>query len=291
MDALQLSRQVEARYRQYLQTTFYFRDPEFRASFQAALDAGHVRKGPYLESTPVFRRGTNATALLSSLHGRSVDNGFLSALKGDRSLYLHQEESIKNVFAGRNVVVATGTGSGKTESFLYPILFHLYREFARGELSAGVRALILYPMNALANDQRDRLGEICRDLEKFKARFRFTFGQYIGETPEDKHDHRRNAAEALDKRLQGELVLRTEMRAKPPNILLTNYSMLEYLLLRPDDSPLFDNGNSKWWTFLVVDEAHQYRGSQGIEMGMLLRRLKQRVREGGRTEPFRCIAT
>jgi hypothetical protein len=81
------------------------------------------------------------------------------------------------------------------------------------------------------------------------------------------------------------------MRNSPPHILLTNYSMLEYLLLRPDDSPLFDEGQARWWTFLVLDEAHQYRGSRGIEMAMLLRRLKQRLREGGRTEPFRCIAT
>src|SRR5437899_52616 len=153
MDALFLSKQVEQRYRQYLQTTFYFRDPEFRASFQAALEAGHVRKGPYLESTPVFRRGANARMLLTSLLRSNVDGGFLSALKGDRSLYLHQEESIKNVFADRNLVVATGTGSGKTESFLYPILFHLYQESVRSELGTGVRALILYPMNALANDQ------------------------------------------------------------------------------------------------------------------------------------------
>jgi ATP-dependent helicase YprA (DUF1998 family) len=291
MDALFLSRQVEQRYRQYLQTTFYFRDPELRASFQATLDAGHVRKGPYLEATPVFRRGGNPRSLLTALLGKNLDEGFLSALKADRSLYLHQEESIKNVFGDRNVVVATGTGSGKTESFLYPILFHLYREFARGELGAGVRALILYPMNALANDQRDRLGEICRDLEKPGSKFGFTFGQYIGETPEDARDTRRNAEEAVANRLPGESVLRTEMRAKPPHILLTNYSMLEYLLLRPDDSPLFDGGNAKWWTFLVVDEAHQYRGSQGIEMGMLLRRLKQRLRDGGRAEPFRCIAT
>ncbi|MCI0539982.1 MAG: DEAD/DEAH box helicase [Verrucomicrobiales bacterium] len=291
MDALFLSKQVEQRYRQYLQTTFYFRDPELRASFQATLDAGHVRKGPYLESTPVFRRAGNPKSLLTTFFGKSLDEGFLSALKADRPLYLHQEESIKNIFADRNVVVATGTGSGKTESFLYPILFHLYRESARGELGNGVRALILYPMNALANDQRDRLGEICRALEIFGAKFRFTFGQYIGETPEDAHDKRRNAEEALANRLPGELVLRTEIRAKPPHILLTNYSMLEYLLLRPDDSPLFDGGNAKWWMFLVVDEAHQYRGSQGIEMGMLLRRLKQRLRDGGRSEPFRCIAT
>src|SRR6266567_8322909 len=120
MDALFLSKQVEQRYRQYLQTTFYFRDPELRASFQATLDAGHVRKGPYLEATPVFRRGGNPRSLFTTLLGKNLDEGFLSALKADRSLYLHQEESIKNVSADRNVVVATGTGSGKTESFLYP---------------------------------------------------------------------------------------------------------------------------------------------------------------------------
>src|SRR4030043_2428337 len=92
-------------------------------------------------------------------------------------------------------------------------------------------------------------------------------------------------------RLSGELVLRSEMRREPPQLPLPNYSMLEYLLLRPKDSPLFDNGRARWWTFLGLDEAHQYRGSRGIEMAMLLRRLKQRLREGGRSEPFRCIAT
>lgn len=291
MNPLFLSKQVEQGYRQYLQTTFYFRDPVLRASFRAALDAGHVRKGPYLEATPVFQRGANPRMLVRSLLGPDVDEGFLSALKGDRSLYSHQEEAISHVFADKNVVVATGTGSGKTEAFLYPILFHLYREFVRGELNAGVRALILYPMNALANDQRDRLGAICRDLKQSRSKFQFTFGQYIGETPEDSDDRWRNAEEVRANRLPGELVFRTEIRATPPHILLTNYSMLEYLLLRPDDSPLFDDGNSKSWTFLVVDEAHQYRGSQGIEMGMLLRRLKQRLKDGGRTKPFRCIAT
>jgi len=81
------------------------------------------------------------------------------------------------------------------------------------------------------------------------------------------------------------------MRDNSPHILLTNYSMLEYLLIRPDDSPLFDNGCAQWWTFLVMDEAHQYRGSKAIEMGILLRRLKRRLREGGRTGPFQYIAT
>jgi len=291
MNPIELAREIEERYRRYLKTTFYFRDPVLRASFYDALDSGHVCKGPYLEATPVFKRGQTPQALFPSLLGFQPDEGLLKAVEGDRSLYQHQEEAIKGVFKGSNVVVATGTGSGKTEAFLYPILIQLYQEFQIGKLCPGVRALILYPMNALANDQRERLGEICKRLEEGNSPFRFTFGQYIGETPEDENDSRRHARDHMANRLPGELALRSEMRNTPPHILLTNYSMLEYLLLRPDDSLLFDNGRARWWTFLVLDEAHQYRGSRGIEMAMLLRRLKRRLREGDRSEPFRCIAT
>lgn len=287
-----LTEQVEERYKRYLETTFYFKDPDLRESFQKALRSGHLSKGPYLEATPVFKRGKKAEKLFQELLPNPPDEGFLKALQGDRPLYLHQERAVQKVFGeSHNVVVATGTASGKTETFLYPILLHLYQEFQAGQLGPGVRALILYPMNALANDQRERLGEICKGLQEAGSLFKFTFGQYIGETPEDEHDSPRHARDHMPIRLHGELVLRKEMRENPPHILLTNYSMLEYLLIRPDDSPLFDNGRARWWTFLVIDEAHQYRGSKGIEMGMLIRRLKSRLREGGRTGPFRCIAT
>lgn len=87
------------------------------------------------------------------------------------------------------------------------------------------------------------------------------------------------------------MVLREEMWRAPPHILLTNYSMLEFLLLRPEDSKLFDSGRAKNWIYLVLDEAHQYRGSKGIEMAMLIRRLKQRLKEGDQSGEFRCIAT
>ncbi len=302
MTPIDIAHHVEERYRRYLKTTFYFKDPQFRRSFEQALDSGRLSRGPYLEATPVFKRGTTLRALLQNILQTWPDDGFLRALEADRPLYLHQEEAIQRVARGCNVVVATGTGSGKTEAFLYPILLHLYREFLEGNLGPGVRALVLYPMNALANDQRDRLGDICKRLKEAKSPFRFTFAQYIGETPEDEKDLSRHAQDHLASRqghsivengevVHGELVLRTEMRRTPPHILLTNYSMLEYLLLRPGDSPLFDNGRARWWTFLVLDEAHQYRGARGIEMAMLLRRLKQRLREGGQTESFRCIAT
>ena len=156
-------------------------------------------------------------------------------------------------------------------------------------------------MNALANDQRDRLvsppppdkkrGGLLFELDRARSSFKFTVGQYIGETPEDEKDTFRNGPERRARAMPGELVFRSQMRLTPPNILLTNYSMLEYLLLRPDDSPLFDNRNSESWTFLVLDEAHQYRGAKGIEMAMLIRRLKKRLRNAGCVNKFRCIAT
>jgi len=277
MNPITLASKVEERYRRYLKTTFYFKDPDLRASFEEALNSGHLSKGPYLEATPVFKRDQKPQTLFPKLLKSQLDDGFLKAVERDRRLYEHQEEAIRRAYEGNNIVIATGTGSGKTEAFLYPILIHLYQEFLTGKLFPGVRALVLYPMNALANDQRERLGQICKRLEEERSPFRFTFGQYIGETPEDEGDSYRHARDHIAHRLPGELVLRSEMRLTQPHILLTNYSMLEYLLLRPDDSPLFDNGCARWWTFLVLDEAHQYRGSRGIEMAMLLRRLKQRL--------------
>ena len=288
---INLAAEIEKRYRQYLQTTFFFKDAEFRKSFSDALNTGHLSKGPYLETTSIFQKGETPNTLFSKLVGSNVEEAFLDAINGDRELYLHQEEAIKKVSRGDNIIVATGTGSGKTESFLMPILLHLYQEFLNGTLSPGVRALILYPMNALANDQRERLGQISENLKINSSTFNFSFGQYIGETPEDENDSFRNAKEKMNFRKHGELIFRKEMRENPPHILLTNYSMLEYLLIRPNDSQLFDNGRAKWWKFLVLDEAHQYRGAKGIEMGMLIRRLKQRLKEGGRREDFRCIAT
>ncbi len=193
MNPMELAQEIEARYQRYLKTTFYFRDPVLRTSFEEALKSGHLSKGPYLEATPVFKRGQAPRSLFPSLLGLQPDEGFLEAVQGRRPLYKHQEEAIQRVFQGHNVVVATGTGSGKTEAFLYPILLHLYQEFQSGKLGPGVRALILYPMNALANDQRDRLGEICKRLQDENSPFRFTFGQYIGETPEDENDSWRHA--------------------------------------------------------------------------------------------------
>lgn len=280
------SEKVRQRYESYLRTSFFFREPALRASFQAALqEEGSLLKEVIPEPTRNFEHGLDARELVQECFPHKGEDLLPAMLEG--SLYVHQERAVRATHIdARNVVVATGTASGKTESFLYPILFELYRQHLTGDLKEpGVRAMILYPMNALANDQRERLGRICRKLREAGSEFLPTFGQYIGQTPEDDRDRWRTASV----REEGELVFRTEMRNTPPHLLLTNYSMLEYLLIRPDDSPLFDHGRR--WQFIVLDEAHQYRGAKGMEMGMLLRRLKQRLRHGGRQDPFRCIAT
>ncbi len=290
-DPIEASREITDRYRRYLRTMFYFRDPELRTSFEKALEDWELVRGPYLEATPVYRRVRPVSEVLREILGEEIDPGFARAAVGSRPLFSHQEEAIRRLADGRNVVVATGTGSGKTEAYLLPILLHLLRQQRAGGRSVGVRALILYPMNVLANDQRRRLGEFHEILEEDQSPFRFSFGRYTGETPENAHDDFRKARQQLASRFSGELILREEMREHPPDILLTNYSMLEYLLLRPKETPLFDDGRGATWRFLVLDEAHQYKGAKGMEIAMLLRRLKQRLREGGQEAGFQCIAT
>lgn len=282
---------IWSRYTSYLTTSFYFRDPVLRQSFRDALGGEQLLKGPYPEHGRRFRTGALAQEVASEAFPSGADGLFPALIEGD--LHEHQERAIRaSHFDDRNIVVASGTASGKTECFLYPILFSLFREHLDQTLDApGVRAVVLYPMNALVNDQRERLGSLCGALEEENSDFGFTFGQYIGQTPYNARDSYRNGADRQRTALPGEIVFRETMWETPPHILFTNYSMLEYLLLRPQDTPLFDGGRAKHWQFLVLDEAHVYRGAKGIEMAMLLRRLKQRLREGGRDSRFRCVAT
>ena len=282
-------KKIQERYESYLKTSFYFRDPHLRSSFRNALrNEGALLAGPFPEYSRAFKLSSDAHALANKCFPGKSQELYPALLPNP--LYTHQERAVRAAHTeGRNVVVATGTASGKTESFLYPILFELYRQYLEGLLKEpGVRALILYPMNALANDQRERLGKICDKLHQAGSGFVPTFGQYTGQTPENPQDRFRNAASQLG---PSESVFREEMRQTPPHILLTNYSMLEYLLIRPNDSPLFDGNRGAHWQFIVLDEAHQYRGAKGMEMSMLIRRLKQRLRDGGRQSDFRCIAT
>jgi hypothetical protein len=141
-------------------------------------------------------------------------------------------------------------------------------------------------MNALANDQMKRLRRVLKDYPDI------TFGRYVGET---RHT-RKDAMDIFQQNypdepiVPNELQSREEMQETPPHILLTNYAMLEYLLLRPADSKLFDGPTGQYWRFLILDEAHVYRGANATEIAMLLRRLQDRV-TGGRPEKLQAMAT
>ncbi|MGB9776660.1 MAG: DEAD/DEAH box helicase [Anaerolineae bacterium] len=287
---LEAADRIRNDYTRYLQTIYFFRDPSLRRQFREALSApDFLTRGPILEAAAPFRLGRSIEEMLREgiLHP-----GFRTlrsdALPLHRPLYLHQDRAIeKVVVGGRNIVIATGTGSGKTEAFLIPILDHLLREYEAGTLHhPGVRALLLYPMNALANDQLRRLRRILGDLPAI------TFGRYTGETEEEDGRAETRFQEQFpgEPRIPNELLSRRQMQARPPHILLTNYAMLEYLLLRPQDCVFFDGETGRHWRFLVLDEAHIYSGAEGIEIAMLLRRLKDRI---VRSEPgrLRCIAT
>ncbi len=176
----------------------------------------------------------------------------------------------------RSVLVASGTGSGKTECFLVPILEDLARESERIGKLTGARALFLYPLNALINSQRDRLRAWCNG---FGSDIRFCL--YNGETPETApaHDQRRAGAEQISRR-----VLRDDVAP----LLVTNSTMLEYMLVRTEDRPILDQSHGKL-RWIVLDEAHTYVGSQAAEMALLLRRVTHRF--GVDPSNVRYIAT
>ncbi|MBU2489048.1 MAG: DEAD/DEAH box helicase, partial [Proteobacteria bacterium] len=177
--------------------------------------------------------------------------------------YRHQEQAWRALAEAppRSVIVSSGTGSGKTECFLVPILDQLFREAnAQRTPLQGVRALMLYPLNALINSQRDRLRAWTAGA---KGKVRFCL--YNGMTPD-------NEKSVVQRAHPEEVLSRSLLRESTPPILVTNATMLEYMLVRQKDRPILtqSNGCLRW---VVLDEAHTYMGSQAAEIALLLRRV------------------
>jgi ATP-dependent helicase YprA (DUF1998 family) len=233
------SNNIVEKYKRYLKTIFDISDENYRKQFIKELENQNTfSAGPYLDVTDSFVKGKSIMDLVNE--GILAKGFYNIKMPSERPLYKHQEEAVIKSINGKNIVVSTGTGSGKTESFLIPIFNHIIREYETGTLGAGVRALLIYPMNALANDQVERLREL---LEKYPQ---ITFGSYTGQT---KHEFDKALVEY--KSLNNgqvpkinELISREQIKEKPPHILITNYAMLEYLMLRPDDSVFFSRENA-----------------------------------------------
>lgn len=357
----------------YIEAAYHISDPAIVSQRSNLLDAvGTIFQSPYIESTPRYCSGQKYKDIAGLPESaRQAFLEFADGGAGKKPLlfdppYTHQEKAISGVLRdGKNLMIMTGTGSGKTESFLLPILGKLAIEATdkpkQFEKYQAMRAMILYPMNALVNDQLGRLRLLFGD-ERVRSYFQerggrpARFARYTSRTPYagvrtrkkdgrnlnsigeffvklqkaadlDGNEEAANLVKILKSKgrwpakndiadwygkdgsawsdKQGnwlratlgeddvELITRHEAQSSPPDLLITNYSMLEYMMIRPIERSIFDE--TRVWLeqnpeekFLVVlDEAHLYKGAQGAEVGLLLRRLRDRV--GVPVERFQVI--
>lgn len=336
----------------YLDTTYKLSHPKVAAERLRLFERdGVIARYPYIETTPAFETSVRLRELNPTL-ADLVQFG----LPYERfPLYKHQQAALENAWRPDSsighLVVATGTGSGKTESFLLPILADILKEAQTWSRPTGqpkegvfdkkteswrhcrshetrpaaVRAIILYPMNALVNDQLKRLRRILANDQAMQWQREHLngnliyFGRYTGQTAVPgnyKVERKRQEWESYKRKLiqtrailtaeqvasggwptvgSSEMLCRWDMQEAPPDILVTNYSMLEYMLVRPIEARIFDK--TKRWLeddpahvlTLVLDEAHTYTGARGTEVAYLIRRLYERLEVT--PDRIRCIAT
>ncbi|WP_062465683.1 DEAD/DEAH box helicase [Demequina maris] len=237
---------------EYLATTFALTDGDAQAALKDFLEdaSSGIFKGPFVRLRLPFRPAEPGwDDALGWVPDEFVPYGHQAAAFRRLSSSLHERP--------QPTLVTTGTGSGKTEAFLFPLLDHARRMRAAGQ--TGIKALILYPMNALANDQAKRLTKLLTSDTRLAG---LTAAIYTGED-----SGRRTVVSE-----KGLITDRDVIRSSPPDILLTNYKMLDQLLLRAADQPLW-SASADSLQYLVLDEFHTYDGAQGTDVAMLLRRL------------------
>lgn len=264
MNVFEIRKSLVADYREYVQSFVEVADQCIAEMVGAHFNEGELWPEPLLQLNPSFKTGKNIDELVDEgvLHPscRAIFRGGKGpANPGGKTMRLHrhQDEAIRVARKGVSYVLTTGTGSGKSLTYIIPIVDHILR-VGTGK---GVQAIIVYPMNALANSQRDELDKFLSPTgEKPSVRY----ARYTGQEQEDE---------------------RKAILDNPPDILLTNYMMLELILTRWKDRDLISK--SRALAFLVLDELHTYRGRQGADVAMLVRR----VRESFGIEKLRCVGT
>ena len=265
MDVFQLRERLVRDYQSYISSFIQIRDPSITETVDQALSGGLLWPDPLIQLNPAFEPGKWIDVL--------VDEGLLHEEcrrvfrikpeptgegKGLR-LHRHQEEAIRAAQGGHNYVLTTGTGSGKSLAYIIPIVDYALRKGSGG----GIKAIVVYPMNALANSQEGELRKFLGHGYPDGAG-PVTFARYTGQESDER---------------------KQQIIADPPDILLTNYVMLELLLTRPQEKPLVKA--AKGLRFLVLDELHTYRGRQGADVAMLVRR----ARESFEAESLQCVGT
>src|SRR6266516_3410085 len=254
-------------YASYVESFIQIRDPAIRSYVQQQLDQGVLWPDPLLQLNPLFAFGDSIDELVTQgvLH-QECARIFRKKSQDDPAgrllrLHKHQEEAIRVARSGHSYVLTTGTGSGKSLAYIVPIVDYVLRHGP----GRGIRAIVVYPMNALANSQ-------LKELEKFlllgypNKKGPVTFQRYTGQESDEE---------------------RQRIIANPPDILLTNYVMLELILTRSTERRLLA---TKTLQFLVLDELHTYRGRQGADVALLVRRVRDRLVARAAGE-LQCVGT
>lgn len=248
MDVFRLRERVVGTYERYVRSFLKIRDERIRRFAEEELDNGLLWPDPLLQLNPAYEPGATVPELVRQGVLREETARFFRKPDGSPiRLYKHQEEALERALRREPYLVTTGTGSGKSLTYLLPIYDALVRERREGP---GVRALIVYPMNALINSQLEALRAYARQFPESPV----TFDKYTGQVRDEE---------------------RQRILENPPDILLTNYMMLELMLVRPSDRLLIERATGRL-RFLVFDELHTYRGRQGADVAMLIRRLRER---------------
>ena len=257
MNVFEVHKKIVEDYAQYIRSFINISDRRIAETVEDSLAKGRLWPQPLLQFNPAYEQVGTIEEVISSglLHGdlRHIFKGY--------SLYRHQSQAIELGANGTDFVVTSGTGSGKSVTYIGTIFNHLLAN----PKAKGIVAVIVYPMNALINSQTNEFSTYKDNYETNTGRdFPITFGQYTGQEREDR---------------------RQAMREEPPQVLLTNYMMLELLLTRVKERPIRD-AIFKNLRHLVFDELHTYRGRQGADVSMLIRRIQAQCRQ-----PICCIGT
>ena len=280
MDPFKIYKAVKEQYKSYIQTFQVFKNADIKSFVEDGINKRKMLwQEPVIQISKRFKAGLPVTELIRKnwLHPNcaNVYPGFIP--------YAHQQKAVEIVSHKKeNLIVTTGTGSGKSICFELPIVSYCLKQSAKGV--KGIKAIIIYPMNALANTQYEELAKKLNDSG-------LTIGLYTGDTQHTGEEALRAYKDVFGEDAvpnNSEIIDREQQRRTPPDILITNYVMLELLLTRNDDAALFREEIKRNLRFLVLDELHTYSGKQGADVAFLIRRLKQKTETKGK---LLCIGT
>ena len=243
MDAFRTHQDVVDNYREYLKSFIKIADGRINNEVEKAFQSDGFIPMPLVQFNPAFERGESLSDLVAS----NQVHPHLETAIGSYKLYRHQIEALKIGLSNQGFVVTSGTGSGKSLTFLATIFNHLFSLGANKK--KGVKAILVYPMNALINSQEE---EIKKYAENFGANFPITYAKYSGQEKQEFRDW---------------------VKENEPDIILTNYMMLELIMTRQSEAWLRKSMKSNL-LYLAFDEMHTYRGRQGADVSMLIRRIR-----------------